>query len=374
MPKRLTHEQFLKRVKEVHGNEYEYLEKYVKSSAKIKIRHRECGNIFLQISNDHLRGCGCPKCGSLMGAEKIKKKARKYFIKRVKEIHNNEYEYLEKYVDAKTKIKMRHKKCGNVFSQTPDAHLQGQGCPECGAKKGKARMTMKEFEQQAHKIHGDAYEYLEDYVNNTTRINIKHKKCEKIFLQTPATHLSGRGCPFCSGSIKWTQEDFFKAAREVHGNEYEYLSEYKNTRTVMIIRHKKCNKTFKQYPNNHVVARQGCPFCKRSHGEQKVSLFLEKNNIPYKIQKSFNDCRNSKTNYLLRFDFFIPLLNTLIEYDGEFHYQDIIICGNELKCADAQRRDSLKNKYAKQNNIKLIRIPYTKLDEIENILSKELNI
>jgi hypothetical protein len=37
-------------------------------------------------------------------------------------------------------------------------------------------------------------------------------------------------------------------------------------------------------------------------------------------------------------------------------------------------RDSIKNIFCKENNIKLIRIPYYEIDNIEQILKKELNI
>ena len=37
-------------------------------------------------------------------------------------------------------------------------------------------------------------------------------------------------------------------------------------------------------------------------------------------------------------------------------------------------RDTIKTVYCKENNIKLIRIPYWEFNNIENILIKELNL
>ena len=55
----------------------------------------------------------------------------------------------------------------------------------------------------------------------------------------------------------------------------------------------------------------------------------------------------------------------LIEFDGRQHFN-----GPEGKwkisysLKDIQERDNLKNEYCKQNNIKLKRIPYFKIDNI----------
>lgn len=44
----------------------------------------------------------------------------------------------------------------------------------------------------------------------------------------------------------------------------------------------------------------------------------------------------------------------------------------QYKLIETRKRDNIKNKYCEENNIKLIRIPYTEFDNIENILNKEL--
>ena len=61
----------------------------------------------------------------------------------------------------------------------------------------------------------------------------------------------------------------------------------------------------------------------------------------------------------------------LIEYDGEFHYKALM--GSTLKekqknLEDCQRRDKIKNKWAEENNIPLLRIPYWDFDRIEELI------
>ena len=45
-----------------------------------------------------------------------------------------------------------------------------------------------------------------------------------------------------------------------------------------------------------------------------------------------------------------------------------------MKCPKGHSRDELKNKYCKENDIKLIRIPYNSFKDIKNILLKNLNL
>jgi len=120
---------------------------------------------------------------------------------------------------------------------------------------------------------------------------------------------------------------------------------------------------------------RSCGCNRESRGEEKVRIFLQSLNINFKTQKTFNKCRNNKTNSLLYFDFYLPDYNCCIEYDGEQHFEAKEFgFFTEDKVKEIQYRDNIKNQYCKDNNIKLIRIPYTEFDNIEEILTKELNL
>jgi rubrerythrin len=54
------------------------------------------------------------------------------FIKRAKRVHNDKYDYsITEYKNNKTKVKIICKKCGNIFEQYPENHLNGYGCSKC---------------------------------------------------------------------------------------------------------------------------------------------------------------------------------------------------------------------------------------------------
>lgn len=105
--------------------------------------------------------------------------------------------------------------------------------------------------------------------------------------------------------------------------------------------------------------------CVKSYGERLVQEILQKLNIKYKKEYIFNDCINPKTNQKLRFDFYLPGYNVCIEYDGEQHFKYSNTGWNTKENFEKVKyRDNLKNKYCKENNIKLIRIPYTDENKI----------
>lgn len=126
---------------------------------------------------------------------------------------------------------------------------------------------------------------------------------------------------------------------------------------------------------NRTKNGSGCPRCNVSKGEKRVEDFLVKYNINYKREYSFADCKNI---FPLRFDFALfekDNLKTLIEYDGEQHYNGR---GSDPTKSNAtlvriQKNDRIKNEYCLTNNIHLIRIPYWELENVEEILLKEIN-
>lgn len=109
----------------------------------------------------------------------------------------------------------------------------------------------------------------------------------------------------------------------------------------------------------------------KSIGEKKIKDVLDKNDIEYKEEYSFNDCVNPKTRYKLRFDFYLPDYNCCIEYDGEQHFKQIKIFSSS-SLEEIQYRDLLKTKYCKNHHIKLVRIPFYDLKKINSVYIKEL--
>src|SRR5699024_10282195 len=115
-----------------------------------------------------------------------------------------------------------------------------------------------------------------------------------------------------------------------------------------------------------------CPICsKGSMGEKQTQATLEASNLKifedYFPQKTFDGLVSKKGN-LLRYDFYIPEHNILIEVQEAQHYEEVKLWG-DLK--ETNYTDDLKRKYAKNNNYTLIEIDSRK-GKLENIHSQLL--
>lgn len=284
------------------------------------------------------------------------------FIEKANEIHNNKYDYsLVKYSGSKATISIICPIHGE-FEQTPNNHLNGKGCHQCGkiSRVSKQRMTNTIFIEKANEIHNSKYDYsLVDYVTNKTKIKVICLE-HGIFNIKPNCHLTGGGCPKCVGRGKTTEEYIYQC-NNVHRGKYDYtktiyLGVFNKTKIICPI-----HGEFEQTPNNH-LSGAGCPICKESKGELEIRNFLTKNKIKFINQYRFTDCRDKKP---LPFDFYLPDYNLCIEFQGEQHYRPINYFGGLNKFNIQVKRDKIKYEYCQNKQINLIVIKYD-----DNVIDK----
>ena len=127
----ITQQEFIDKCQNTHGNKYDY-SKVVYTNGKSKIciicpKHGE----FWQEAYSHSIGNGCPKCASILIAEK-KTLTQKEFIENSQKIHGDKYNYAKvKYSNARDKVLITCPEHGD-FWQMADSHMRGHGCPVCG--------------------------------------------------------------------------------------------------------------------------------------------------------------------------------------------------------------------------------------------------
>jgi hypothetical protein len=299
------------------------------------------------------------------------------FIKKAEKIHRDKYNYdLVEYVTCKTKVKIFCNNCENIFEQIPSSHLRGSGCLLCGIdiRNKKITLSEKEFLFKSKNIHGDKFNYDKMvFLNTKSKIKIFCNSCKNTFEQIPSSHLSGSGCRFCAyillhHKFRLSKNDFISKAILKHGNKYNYdLVEYINNETKVKIKCNTCNTAFQQQASSHLEGH-GCSKCNESKGEVKVAKYLSEKSISFIPQKIF---KTLKDKSYLKSDFYLTSDNLLIEYDGEGHYFPCFGSTPEEKqknFEDCQRRDKIKNEWAKANNIPLLRIPYWDFDRIEELI------
>ena len=278
---------FLEKLKESgnYNENYDYsLVDYINLKSKIII--------IDELKQKHLILADSLKSGNKLTIQSAINK-NLYYISLVNKIHNHIYDYsLVEYTTASNKIKIICKKHG-LFTQTPNSHLSGSGCPKCGKELFKETVRNKFDIKLFVDIHGDKYDYsLVKYKTNSTPVKIICKD-HGVFEQRPDKHKMGRGCNKCGGSNKLKNEDFINICKKIHGDKYDYsLVKYVNNKTkVKII----CNDhgVFEQSPSNHDKA--GCPKC---GGTGKITQkdFIEKAKSVHgdRYDYSLTDYINSK--------------------------------------------------------------------------------
>ena len=130
------------------------------------------------------------------------------------------------------------------------------------------------------------------------------------------------------------------------------------------------NRVYKEFTNYYdFFDTNDLKYQSMSLGERKIFDFLINKNIKFISEKTFPDCRDKG---LLRFDFYLPIYNIVIEFDGKQHHEETDYFQSSLE--EIQYRDNIKNEYCIKNNIFMIRLKYTELIQqtiektLENIL------
>jgi very-short-patch-repair endonuclease/DNA-directed RNA polymerase subunit RPC12/RpoP len=213
-----------------------------------------------------------------------------------------------------------------------------------------------------------------EYVNKKQKMEILHKICGRTFEMNSDGFLSnGNRCKYCSPFRSWsyTTDEFKRKVAESHeGEEYDVVGSYKNTHTHILMKHKKCGKTFEMRPNNFLLKGNRCPHCPRSLGEERIRECLDSRKINYVPDTKIKGLGN------LRFDFKVYRGNSfmLIEYDGRFHFEPFSRKKEHVEKHENQRKnDKLKTDFCKERGIKLLRIHYSDIDNIEAILERTFN-
>lgn len=136
----------------------------------------------------------------------------------------------------------------------------------------------------------------------------------------------------------------------MHGNKYDYSKvEYINAKTKVCIICPKHGK-FWQIPSKH-LSGHGCIKCNRSHLEEEVSLFLDKNNIEYVEQYAPSFLKNGKG--LQKLDFYLPFYNLAIECQGLQHFTNNFYIKSK-KVVSAVQRDIRKYEKCKNNGVQIL--------------------
>lgn len=253
-------------------------------------------------------------------------------------------------------------KCGTEFDYRRGNLLY---CPEC-KKENQRSLTESKLIERLNSLE---MILLTPYKDMQSKVKVKCSKCGYVQERLPCNiHRDSFMCISCyKKKYHKTQEQF---EMEIKYEPYKLISKYESMEKPARFKCNLCGWEFvtEPYRLTRKDKRKGCPKCNASLGERKIMDILNNLGIDYEKEKTFDGLVSARGGYL-RYDFYLPRYNMLIEYDGEQHFKDF---GRFFDYESLKMNDQIKNEFAKEKGIRLLRIPYTKYMDLRHIILNEI--
>lgn len=289
------------------------------------------------------------------------------------DIENTDCKLVSKeYRNTKTKLDIECV-CGHIFSKNYDHFMRSSfRCQKCS---GKYHWTIDELKLKVNDM-SEAKLISNGYKNNHSLLTFECK-CGNHFKTSWKSFIkqSKRTCDECTHKLlgaksRTPQNIFAKRVNTTSKGKITVLGEYTGMSHKVKVKHNECGTEWHANPSDLLHKKSSCPKCNNSRGETKIRDWLLLNKIEFKEQYKIKDCKNKRA---LPFDFAVfyqEELHLLIEYDGIAHYDHRCFGGKGF--SQLKKNDKIKTDYCNKNNIKLVRIPYTRYEQVETILKKDI--
>ena len=338
----------------------------VYTGVKTKMTARDSNGYLYYLNLDEVKGKGKHEKFQIVHKGNI------YSLDNIKHyLKINGYDYLEvvstEYKSNSDNLQMKCSKHGDFVTTWARIPRGVHICPKCAG-----RLTeLEEVKKVIAEVNPNIEILSTKYITNKTPLTCKCLIDGNIWT-TNFANLQRSGCPVCAlkkigddkrYNINKVKNELFEISPNITITSKEYFrSDYKLDCV--------CEKGHKFKSSwDNLKQGKGCPICKQSKLEKAIYLHLTDNNINFKTQKRFDDCRAIKP---LPFDFYVPELNLCIEADGIQHSEPCDWFGGEKQFKKQQEYDNIKNEFCKSNNINLLRIRHDEIDFIPQILEENV--
>lgn len=372
--KRMRKDEFVARLKTQNPTvelEGDFTGCFKKARFHCKIHPNEYWEVNANTALTHI---GCSKCKHEK-LSNVSSKTTEEYKNELSVIHPNIY-VLDEYQKSITPILHYCNKHNVKWSVAPYTLLHGVGCPECVKDNIKNRfmLTHDEYVKLLKEKNPDVIPQ-ESYLGYDVKIKHLHKSCKHITLMTPDSALQGNGCNLCVGK---------KISKKIIKSHEQYINDLGKINPYIKIHGKYKGYDQRIYAECVICGNQwepcagfltdgqGCPVCNESIGERNIRRYLDAHNIEFVRSYKFDDLLGIG-NGKLSYDFFIPLANLLVEFQGEQHKKPIEHFGGEKQFKIQQEHDKRKMNYALTHGYNFLEIFSKDIHNIDNILDEYLN-
>lgn len=272
--------------------------------------------------------------------------------------------------NAKSKFKIRCCSCNTIFEPTCiNFFIIGTRCSICSYKQMTKDVILKKFSE----LH-DANDYVlldvPEKCKSNTKITIVCKRCGSIIKPTATDFINkNTRCRNCSVGENWSTQKVANEFEKIHDKLLYALSEFanvSNSKSVITIKCLTCFSEWKTTPHNFFISKRRCPVCKSSYGERLIYSYLGSKNIKCELEKTFPTLKHKRH---LRFDFYVPEFNLIIEFHGEQHFlPNCRLKITKEKVIFNQLKDKIKKNFALSQGMNYLEIHYDEIPWMNQIL------
>lgn len=210
----------------------------------LELEHSSCGRYHLTTAYGFGSGWSCPYCDEFKADSEI-------YQKLIFCGGQDHYSLMSTYSGMGSKVTIKHKDCGRIFTATARAFVyDGLRC------KCEHQYTFEQLQDKLTEL-GD-YDLL-NYVGRDSRLTIRHRTCGKTFECTLQKFLKYPWCKICRPK-QFRTADFFRQEVESSG-EYVLLDDFHDYRTQVHAQHLRCGTIFSAQPILLAKGQQHCPTC-----------------------------------------------------------------------------------------------------------------
>jgi hypothetical protein len=294
-------------------------------------------------------------------------------------LQNSNITSIETYNGSKTKIGHKCLVCNYIWGVRPcDVMNKEYRCPRCS---NHIPITMDIVKNKIERRNIEIKSL--NILHTKDLLEWKCKICDSLWKASyNSICVQQTGCPDCgrksSGKTRQLPvEEYLK--RISTRKDISYISGYGGL-------HKKClhlcvntNKEWLTTPND-ILGGHGSPFTFRRGENITYDKLLKKYEVkrPYRVKLEDIYQLGNKTNTII-FDFYLPEINTIVEFDGHQHYKPTRLFGISQDKANKNYekqtiRDSIRVKYCLDKNINLIIIDgrYNNIEQLPKIVENGL--
>lgn len=203
-------------------------------------------------------------------------------------------------------------------------------------------------------------------MDSGSKVPIICKTCKYKWSPMINNHINKRsGCPSCSNKARWTIERFLSRAIRVHHDLYDYSlitsDDITSKESRILIICKTCKYKWSPTLHSHINNKTGCPVCKSSYGEKECKYILDECNLEYDREVILPELPNSRYDFAFVHEDHLYFL----EFDGIQHFENVPhFHKSNDEFLIRQENDRVKTSIALKRGSTIIRIDYTQVNNI----------